>query len=122
MEGHVAGVGSELLVEEVLELQRPAPLIWVGGVQRRLGVALLEGGDDRRRVADRTAVELEQGEGLVLAAGDEQRRRHVRPRRRRVAVVFDALPVQRPADLLAVVGDLDVPELRSAHCDASSHQ
>lgn len=56
MEGEPAGVGAEFLVEELLELERPAALLGIGGIQRRLRDALLQGGDDRRRVGDPSAV------------------------------------------------------------------
>jgi hypothetical protein len=41
-----ADVRSELLVEELLELKRAAPLRRIVGIERRLGPALLDGGDD----------------------------------------------------------------------------
>jgi hypothetical protein len=56
MERQSAGVGPEFLVEELLELERPAALLEVGRIQRRLRAALLQGGDDRRRIGDPPAV------------------------------------------------------------------
>ena len=51
-----AGVRAEFGVEELLELERPAALLGVGRIQRRLREALLQGGDDRRRIGDPAAV------------------------------------------------------------------
>jgi hypothetical protein len=85
-------------------------------VQRWLGIALLERGDDGRRVADALAVELEHREGLVSPTREPERDEHVQPRHRRLAVVVDALVRQRPPHLLAVVRDADVPQGRRAVC------
>src|SRR5439155_1461760 len=50
-------VRAELLVEEVLEGERPAALGVVGRIERRLGSQTLEALDDARRVVDRLAVD-----------------------------------------------------------------
>ena len=113
---------AQLLVEEVLQLERAAALLGVGRVERRLGVALLERGDDRGRVADRAAVHLQHREGRCCSPRVSQKRdRDVHPRQRRAADVRDPLVVQRPARLLAEVRDVDLPESRFAvaHCAAS---
>jgi hypothetical protein len=55
VEGELAGIWAELLVEELLQLQRPSPLLGVGRVESRLRMAFLESGDDRGRVGDRAA-------------------------------------------------------------------
>ena len=72
-------VGTQLLVEEVLQLQRPAALDRVLGIERRLRIAPLERRDDLRRVADRLAVELQHREGRDRAAGQRQGSDHVEP-------------------------------------------
>jgi hypothetical protein len=50
--GRAPEVWSQLLVEEVLELERATPLRRILGVQRWLWPALLDRGDDSGRVAD----------------------------------------------------------------------
>ena len=47
-----ADVRSELLVEEVLELERATPLCVILGIERRVRPLFLDGGDDPCRVAD----------------------------------------------------------------------
>ena len=104
--------GPSSLVEEVLELERPATLGRLLRVERRLGPALLERRDDRGRVADVAAVEAQDREGLRRPAGEPERDRDVRAGERRAALVLDPLVGERPAGLLAVVRDRDVPEQR----------
>ena len=104
--------GPQLLVEEVLELQRARPLGGVGRVQRGLRRVLLERGDDGGGVADRAAVELEHRQPALLAARLVHRAGAVEPRHRRAQLVRNPLVVQRPARLLVVVRELDVPEDR----------
>src|SRR5438876_3744818 len=58
-------VRAELLVEEVLELERPAAIGRVGRVVRRLGPQALEALDSARRVVDRLAVEHEDRQRLL---------------------------------------------------------
>ena len=108
--GELPDIGAELLVEELLQLERAAPLGDVRRVERRLGVALLQRGDDRGRVADSLSVDAEHGEGVVGAAGEPEGDRHVGAGDGRVAAMLDFLPGQRPARLLAVVRDVDLPE------------
>ena len=50
--GEQPDVGTELFVEELLQLERPLPLRRVGRVQGRIRKVLLERRDDRGRVAD----------------------------------------------------------------------
>src|SRR5205823_6461018 len=106
-------VGAELFVKEVLELERPAALDRLRRVQRWLRVAFLERADNRGRVADAPAVELEDRQRVAAAAGQRERDRHVVTGHERPALVPDALQVERPSRLLVVVRDLDVPEDRS---------
>ncbi len=106
-------VGAELFVEEVLELERPTSIDRLRRVQRWLLVAFLERADDRGRVADAPAVELEDRQRVAPAAGQRERERHVKPGRERAALVLDALQVERPSRLLVVVRDPDVPEDRA---------
>src|SRR5207253_11294846 len=103
-------VRSELFVEEVLELERPAALDRVRRVQRWLRVAFLERADDRGRVADAPAVELEDRRCVAPAAGQCERDRHVVAGHERAALVPDALQVERPSRLLALVRELEGPE------------
>src|SRR5438552_10582605 len=100
---------AEVLVEELLELERAPALPGVGRIQRRIGKALLERGDDARGVPDRSAVDLEHGEG-GHPAGQGKRDKHVGPGQRIAADVPYALVVERPARLLVEVRELDVPE------------
>ena len=72
VEGEVADVGPDLLVEELLQRQRLPALLGVGGVERRFGEAPLEGLDDRARAADVPSLERENGEGRLLAAGQPE--------------------------------------------------
>ena len=51
-----ADIGAERLVEELLELECSSPIVGIGRVERRLGVAALERLDDPGRVSDRDAV------------------------------------------------------------------
>jgi hypothetical protein len=102
-----------VLVEEILQRQRPRTLARIGRVERRVGMAALELGDDPRRIADRFAVELEQRERP--AAAEPPRPQRVQPGRRRAKAVSDALEVERPAGLLVVVREGDVPEHRRGH-------
>ena len=118
MPGEQPRVGPELLVEEVLEGEGAPALVGVGRVERGLGLALLERGDDRGRVADVAAVDGQHREGDLGAAGEPERERDVAAGRRRAPLVLDALVGQGPARLLAVVRDGDVPEggEAAAHC------
>jgi hypothetical protein len=56
-----ADVRPEPLVEELLELKRATPLGGILRIQRRPWPALLERGDDSRRIADRPAIDREHG-------------------------------------------------------------
>ena len=101
-------VGSQLLVEEVLELERAPARAGVGRIERRLGVTVLDGLDDPRRIADCHAVELQYGERR--RAGEAPRDRPVASRLHRASHMGDALVIERPAHLLVVVRHLEVPE------------
>ena len=100
---------AELLVEVVFQRERVLPRVGVTGIQRRLGIALFERGDDMGRIADRAAVE-------------EQNRQRAVPRRtpgadqvvraEHFAAVRDALVVERPTHLLAEMRERDVPQQR----------
>jgi hypothetical protein len=89
--------GTELLVEMVFQRERVLPRGGFTGIERRLGIATFECGDDLRRIADRPAVQ-------------EQDRQRATPRRapganqvvraEHLTTVRDALVIQRPADLL----------------------
>ena len=89
--------GTELLVEIVFQCERVLPRGGVSGIQRRLGMAMLDRGDDTSRIADRPAIQ-------------EQDRQDAMPRRasgadqvvgaEHLTAVRKALVVQRPADLL----------------------
>src|SRR5438876_11291068 len=65
-------VRAELLVEEVLELERPAAVGRVGRVERRLGPQALEALDSARRVVDRLAVEHEDRQRLLPRHPEER--------------------------------------------------
>ena len=106
---------AQLLVEELLQRQRALAFGRVLRVQRGLGVAALERGDDGGRVPDRLAVEGQDGERLLAPAREPEGDRHVRGRHGRPAGGGHALVVQRPAHLLAVVRRGDVPEHGRAH-------
>src|SRR5439155_4896159 len=101
-------VRAELLVEEVLERERPAARGVVGRIERRLGSQALEALDDARRVVDRLAVEHEDGDRLLPR--HPQHARNVEAGQERAAYVGDALPVERPARLLVVVREAELPE------------
>jgi len=103
---------SQLFVEVVRERERAAPLGDLGGVERRLGEALLQRGDYRGRVADVAAVQAQHGKGVMGATGEPEGDGHVGAGDRRATAVLDALPGKRPARLLAVVRDVDLPENR----------
>jgi hypothetical protein len=75
-------VWSQLLVEEVLQLEGAAALRGIGRVERRVRVALLDRGEDRGRVGDRAPVHLQQRQGDALATGQGEGDRDVRPRQR----------------------------------------
>ena len=109
-ERHPPDLGADLGVEVVLELERPRALRRVGRIQGRVGVKLLQRGDDRRRVADGPAVDLEDRQRAPAAAGQPGRVEGMKARERRLAHVGHALVVERPARLLVEVRDLDVPE------------
>jgi hypothetical protein len=94
VERRAADVRPELLVEELLELQRAAPLVRIRRVERRRRELLLEGRDDRGRVAYRPAVELDHGEGDLPALGEPQSDGHVPARQSGAPPVFDALEAQ----------------------------
>src|SRR5207244_10727100 len=115
-------VRPELLVEPLLERERPAALRGITRVQRRLWLALLERRDDRRRIADALAAEFEHGERVVAAVRQPQRDGGVRAAYRGAQAIRDRLVVERPARLLAVVRDGDVPQRRlhsACHTDWS---
>src|SRR5262245_24985948 len=101
-------VRAELLVEELLERERPAALRRVGRVERRLRPQALEALDDARRVVDRLAVE-HQDEQRLLPRHPEHAR-DVEAGQERAAHVSDALPVERPARLLVEVREAKLPE------------
>src|SRR5438046_7337009 len=101
-------VRAELLVEEVLELERPAAVGRVGRVERRLGPQALEALDSARRVVDRLAVEHEDRQRLLPRHPEDAR--DVEAGQERAAYVGDALPVERPARLLVVVREAELQE------------
>jgi len=121
VEGKQARVRPQLLVEEVLQLEGVAALLGIGRVERRVRVALLDRSEDRGRVGDRAPVHLQQRQGDALAAGQREGDRDVAPRQRRAADVGDPLVVERPAHLLAVVGDVELDQggLVVTHCASS---
>jgi hypothetical protein len=104
-----ADVRSELLVEEVLELERATTLRLILGIERRLRPPLLDRGDDPRRVADRAPVGREYWccRGV---AGQAPGLYGVETRQQRAANVGDALIVKCPPHLLDVVRDLELPQ------------
>ena len=110
---------TQLLVEVVLQVESPAALDRVLGVERRLRMAPLESADDLRRVADHLAVELQDGEGVDLAVGQRQGSDHVKSAGHRTPPVRNPLEVEGPARLLAVVRDPDMPQerFRGTHVD-----
>jgi hypothetical protein len=130
VKGEQAGVRRQLLVEEVLQLEGPTALGGVGGIEGGIRMALLERGDDRGGVADGLPVEPQDRKRAAAAPRQGERDDHVDTGHRRPALMLDALVIERPADLLAVVRDRDVPEHRlrrhwivlRAHCAAISHQ
>src|SRR5262249_55414626 len=101
-------VRAELLVEELLERERPAALRRVGRVERRLRPQALEALDDARRVVDRLAVEHQDGQRLLPRHPEHAR--DVEAGQERAAHVRDALPVERPARLLVEVREAKLPE------------
>src|SRR6059036_1635880 len=84
----------ELLVEEVLELERAAARGLVARVEGRLRIRALEGRDDTRRVVDRTTVEDEHWDGRL--PGHSPDLPEVEPGQERPAHVRHALEVERP--------------------------
>jgi hypothetical protein len=60
-------VGAELLVEELFELERSLPLRRIRRIERWVRPALLDRGDDARRIADRAPVEGEDGRRRRIA-------------------------------------------------------
>ena len=108
---------AELLVEIVFQCERALPRVGVTGIQRRLGIALFERGDDMRRIADRPAIQEQDWQraaprrapGADQVAGAEH-----------LTAMRDALVVERPADLLVEVRERDVPQQRRVHGDLSS--
>ena len=81
-------------------------------IKRRLGVMLLERGDDARGIRDGAAVEPQNGKlALARRAPDTDQvigAEHAAP-------VRDALVVERPARLFAIVRERDVPQHRGVH-------
>ena len=107
--GRAAEVRSQLLVEELLEFERATPLRRIVRVEPRVRPAHLDRGDDSGRIADRATVEGQHrcrrgipGQALGL--------HHVGPGKQRTADVGDVLVVKRPAHLLVVVRDLELPQ------------
>src|SRR5207244_889992 len=106
-------VWAELDVEVLLELERAAPGRLVAGVERWVGMQALERLDDARRVGDRAAVEHEHRYRSLSRQPEHPR--DVERGKERAADVRDALPVERPARLLVVVGEAELPEDRALH-------
>src|SRR5690349_16826512 len=79
-------------------------------VKRRLRKVLLERTDDRGRVLDGLVADPHHGEGFAAPASEPQRHQHVGAGHRGAALMLDALVVEGPADLLAVVGHAYMPE------------
>lgn len=107
--GHEADVRSQLLVEELLERERTLPLRRIVRIERSLRPALLDRGDDSRRIADRPPVEGEHGRRRRIA-GQTLGLQDVEPRKQRAADVGDPLVVQRPAHLLVVMREFELPQ------------
>src|SRR5512132_1511298 len=99
----VAGV----LVEEFLQLEGLPALIWIGGIERRVRIATLERLDDPRRVDDPLSVEIEDWQG---PAPPREGHGFRATGHQRMSPVQDPLDVQRPADLLVVIGEAVLPE------------
>ncbi len=72
----------------------------------------LQGGDDLGRVADVRPVQLQHRQGRLRPPRQDQGDRDVAARQGRAAGVVDPLVLERPANLLAVVRDVDLPEGR----------
>jgi hypothetical protein len=100
------------LVEIVLQRERALPRGGLARIKRRLGVMLLERGDDARGIRDGAAVEPQNGKlALARRAPDTDQvigAEHAAP-------VRDALVVERPARLFAIVRERDVPQHRGVH-------
>ena len=103
---------AERLVEIVLQRERALPRGGVTRIQRRLGVTLLERGDDPRGIGDGPAVEPQDGQ-LALARRAPGADQVVGAEH--AAAVRDALVVERPAHLFVEVRERDVPQQRSVH-------
>ena len=116
--------GPSLLVEELLELQGAPELARIGGIERRIRVALLQRLDDAGRIADPLTVQRQHRKRRP-AASFANAQAVVHHGRRRAAHVRDLLVVERPAGLFVVVADLDVVEDRRGrdrtHLAAESH-
>src|SRR5206468_1927382 len=96
---------------------RALPRGGVTGIQRRLGIALFERGDDMRRIADRPAVQEQDWQRAAprRAPGADQVVGAEHP-----TAMRDALVVEGPADLLVEMRERDVPQQRRVHGDLSS--
>ena len=103
---------AEVLVKIVFERERALPRGGVTGIEGRLGIVLFEHGDDVGRIADRLAVQEQDGQGTAprRAPGADQvvRAEHL-------TVVRDVLVVECPAGLLAEVRERDVPQQGRVH-------
>jgi hypothetical protein len=114
-------VRSKLLVEEILDLERAPALVSFGWIQRRLGKASLERLDDPGRISDRLPIQDEHWKRP--ATGQLFRDRLMAARHGGATNVGHPLVVERPARLLVVVGDLQVPEHGSVSvvCAVAAH-
>src|SRR4051812_49108566 len=110
IEQDAAQVVPAALVEVLLELERPAPFLRIGGVEgwfRPLSLDLL---DDPGRVADRASVQLQDRRGATCS--QPARPEFLQRGRHGATHVTNPLVVERPTRLLVVVRDLEVPKDR----------
>ena len=95
----------------------PGASVGVGGIQGRVGPVFLERGDDRGRVAGPRPSISQTGRRRcsprVNRSAVSRASRHRSPQ-----LIRNPLVVERPASLLVVVRDLDVPE-DGGHCSSA---
>ena len=109
VEHHAPELVGAVLVEEILQFERPPTLIRIGRVEGRIRPAKLELLNYPRRVADSGPIDIDYGERGGSSA-QHARTNFLQPGEDGPSLMRDPLVIQSPACLLVEMRDVEVPE------------
>jgi hypothetical protein len=113
MEGGPAHRGANLIVQPFLDFQRTLTLRRVAWVQRRIGPGPFDVVEHRGRVFQNATLMAQDGHCLLAEARQQLHR--MRAGKQRMPDVGHTLVIQRPARLLRIHREAELPEFRVTH-------